>query len=147
MDFFKDVQNKLKELEDQANQMQQAEMHLRQEQKRVGGGAGRKKALFQPKKATANRQHAPEFRSSKREKPAGTVFTHHDPNFKHHQAPKAGTHIPIDPKACLPKESQAVEISPRGESIFDNLDGRLDEAFLLQEILGTPMCMRAEFED
>lgn len=153
MDFFKDVQNKLKELEEQAQQMHQAEMQLRQEQQRVGGKAKRGQALFQPrnqsqlKRAGQSRSGGGEFKSAHHEGPAGSTFTRHDPNFTHHQPPKAGARNPIDSSECGPGNS-ATSASPRGGGgggyVLDLLRDRLDEAFLIQEILGPPMCMREE---
>lgn len=146
MDFFKDVQSKLKELEEQAQQMHQAEMQLRQEQQRVDGKAKRGQALFQPRNQMQPRRAGQrqggggsEFKSAWHTEPAGSTFTHH-------QAPKATARRPIDPSECASTSDDTPEdgTGDGGEFVADMLRDRLDEAFLIREILGPPMCMRDE---
>ena len=51
---------------------------------------------------------------------------------------------PIDSAHCPVggvERTQAGDLASGG-SIFDNLEGRLDEAFLLQEVLGPPRCVK-----
>jgi hypothetical protein len=57
---------------------------------------------------------------------------------------------PIDSEECPVDEVEVrsgVGVLASGGSIFDNLQGRLDEAFLLQEVLGQPRCVRGWDDD
>lgn len=119
MDFFKDIQNKLAELEKQAQAMHQQELQAQQQR------------IQQAEQAAE--QQARQAQRGRRQ----------------HQPPQSGAATPISPEECgqpqrSPARGQAT--TPSG-SILDNLSEQLGDAFLVQEILGKPMCMRESHLD
>ena len=115
MDFFKNIANRLEELDRLA---QQANEQLAQDPKN----------LFRPKTTQDGMDHTREkFGSVKGKK-------------KRSRQAVSGTSCPVDDKVA----QQVPKPKPQGKefSIFDNLAGHLDDALLLQEVLGAPRCMR-----
>lgn len=127
MDFLRDVKAKLEELEEFSKQAQ----GMMQE-------SGQKE-LFQPKQGLGSRMKAALEQASGHQQ--------FEPRAQERQEQTRSSRRPVDSQECpvedWAKERTNTESSgPSGGSIFDNLSGRLDEAFLLQEVLGPPRCMR-----
>ena len=120
MDFFREVKAKLEEMEKlaQAAQDQAGQQNL--------------KDLFNPK-IESQSQVGPQSSKSKL------------PDAKARANSKRGR---ADAEQAVADKRRMAQISPaiHGDveqvSIFDDLGGRLDEAFLLQEVLGPPRCQR-----
>ena len=124
MGFFDEIQAKLKALEEAA-------LEAQAEQQRQTAAAQKK--LFQPK---VDFEHV---------SATGTTMPgSHDPHHGSVTDPIGGRGAPRSSQESAfssPVETKASR--GRGEtSIFDNLGERLDEAYLLQEILGEPRCVR-----
>ena len=121
MDFLKDMKAKLEELE------KEAQRQMQEHQQQTQG------PLFQPKSKGKRNKAQPQDSYPRGGGPQ--------------QAGQRRSHRPIDPDECTdtrraPQPERVQGQREVGGSIFDNLGGRLEEAFLLQEILGEPRCVR-----
>ena len=129
MDFFKDVKAKLKELEELS---QMTEEHQQQQLKELFGGGRKGKAGSQASRPMVNQRRPQQPKQRQR------------PNPQKQQ--KKRVRQPVDSPSCPVEEitsrHQPTTAGDTDLSIFDNLGERLDEAFLLQEVLGPPRCVR-----
>lgn len=121
MDFLRDVKNKLQELEELSKMTEeQQQMQIRE--------------LFtgKKKKGQAAPKRPQQLPPQKREK-------------------VKRVRQPVDSSGCPVGEvsdgNTGGSSGPAVPSIFANLGERLDEAFLLQEILGEPRCVRGWDDD
>ncbi|MFA5504180.1 MAG: hypothetical protein WC314_11890 [Vulcanimicrobiota bacterium] len=117
MDFLNNLKAKLEELEREAQRAMQ-EQQLQQTQAR--------NRLFQPKPDD---------------------FEPERPRKHRQDPPPRSSRRPVDSEVCPVEEvmgqsSESGPVSHSGVSILDDLQGRLEEAFLLQEILGAPRCVK-----
>ena len=128
MDFFRDVKAKLKELEELS---QMTEEQQQQQLKELFGGGRKGKAGSQASRPMV-KQRRPQQPQQQR------------PNPQKQQ--KKRVRQPVDSPSCPVEEitsrHQPTTAGDTDLSIFDNLGERLDEAFLLQEVLGPPRCVR-----
>ncbi len=142
MDFLANVKQKIQEMEEQARLLQ----HMEQ-----GGAAGpssaQGKQLFQPKNQQTRqpnpkaRPPAPKGRGGNTAKPTGSRSMRGSENFS---TPRCATGDPT-PAAATP--SAVVPSGGLSGNLLRDLHGRLDEAFLLTEVLGPPRCVRGWEED
>lgn len=121
MDFFREVKAKLEEMEKLAQEAQNQP------------GQQNLKDLFSPK-------------SEPQSKGGAKTSTSKLPDAKKAQAnSKRGRadaeRAKADQRRLAPSPPQ-IKAEAGQASVFDDLGGRLDEAFLLQEVLGPPRCLR-----
>lgn len=123
MDFFRDVKAKLKELEELS---QMTEEQQQQQLKELFGGGRKGKAQGQASRPMVKQRRPQQPRKQ--------------------QQQQKGVREPVDSISCPVEEvtsrQQSTTAGGTDLSIFDNLGERLDEAFLLQEVLGPPRCVR-----
>ena len=125
MDFLKDMKAKLEELEREA---QRAMQEQQQRQQAVNQAKQQKQ---RPKQQ--QRQPRPEQDSY----PRGGGKQ--DPQHRRSRRPVGADSCPVEEEMHYAERSHD---SSSGTWILDDLEGRLDEAFLLQEVLGQPRCVR-----
>lgn len=117
MDFFKDIKAKLAEFEEQARLAAEAAS----ESQRV---------KFQPKgqRGVGNFEH-----------PNDPAFAEQQHQGRRYHPPVNSEHLAVEESSQMSGSSGS---SAKDYSIFDNLGEHLEDAYLLQEILGPPLCMR-----
>jgi hypothetical protein len=125
VDFLKDMKAKLEEFEREAQRAMQEQQE-------------RQQALLQAKAEQGKQQSQ---RPSKQKESFPRGGGRQDPNPKKRRSRK-----PVDSDSCPVEEGRRDSVSSVAPSadfwILDDLEGRLDEAFLLQEVLGPPRCVR-----
>lgn len=122
MDFLNNLKAKLEELEREAQRAMQ-EQQLQQTQAR--------NRLFQPKPDDFEQDDFEPERPRNRRK---------DPSPRSSRRPVDSEVCPVE--EVVGQSSENVPVTNSGFSILDDLQGRLEEAFLLQEILGAPRCVK-----
>ena len=125
MDFLKDMKAKLEEFEREAQRAMQEQQE-------------RQQALFQAK-ADQSRKQPPSQPKKQESYPRGGGRQDPNPKNRRSRQPVGSDRCPVEERGHGMEES---EDSPAGAWILDDLEGRLDEAFLLQEVLGSPRCVR-----
>lgn len=134
MDFLVQIKKRLNEMEDQARLLQEME-----QAGFAGGGPARRRqggaaepglhrpAGSAPPELTRERSGGPrQARRDQRSLVSG------EETF---QTPACATEGEVQVSALAPA-------SPRTSRLIDDLHGRLDEAFLLSEVLGPPRCVK-----
>jgi hypothetical protein len=140
MDFLRDVKAKLEELEEFSREAQAATQNQGQS------------ALFRPKTQTRAQRQSPTSQPSRQTATRRQQTVGRKPTEQF--GPPAGTakrsRLPVDSAKCGVDEwsSEHVEKQPEQPSgwLFDSLYERLDEAYILQEIMGKPRCLQ-EWDD
>lgn len=135
MDFLKDMKAKLEELEKEAQRQQEQYQRDMAQQKN----------LFQPKGKKGKQPRRDEFSQG------GGRQQQKDDYARGGGRQQAGqqkrSRRPVDSDSCPVEESRGhLDTAGGGQSggsLLDDLSTNLGEAFLLQEILGPPRCMRA----
>lgn len=123
MDFLKDMKAKLEEFEREAQRAMQEQQQ-------------RQQALFQPKiEQNREQPQRPEKKPDSYPRGGGAQ----DPQKRRSRKPVGSERCPVEERE---RDSEWSEAPPSGTWILDDLEGRLDEAFLLQEVLGSPRCVR-----
>jgi hypothetical protein len=128
MDFLATVKKKLEEMEEQARLLQAMEQSA---QNPVLDRQG--KALFQPRRGGAQ---APQGQRQVTQ-PQRSMTSQEA--FETPQCATLGS-----PAGAVLSTPGSPQLTPR---LVDDLHGRLDEAFLLSEILGPPRCVRGWSDD
>ena len=138
MDFLNDIKKKLEEIEEFSQQQQQQQQASQQQAAR---------GLFQPRGESSRGAQPPGKRGGRQpqqQRQPAQVGRQQAPARQTPQAKRSRR--PVDSESCPVEEWRGQEsqtgLAAGEESIFDNLGGRLDEAFLLQEVLGPPRCVR-----
>lgn len=146
MDFLTQIKKKLEEMEEQARLLQA--MQQSSDGGAVQGSDGR--VLFQPRKefpgesVRQGRRPQGERPSPSEQRPRSVGK---QPQRQQSQQQKTSSRERFQTPSC-PTEgmefhsSQALASPPQTVRLIDDLHGRLDEAFLLSEVLGPPRCVR-----
>ena len=124
MDFLKDMKAKLEELEREAQRAMQEQQQ-------------RQQAVNQAKKQKQRPKQQPQPRPEQDSYPRGGGKQ--DPQHRRSRKPVGSDSCPVEEEMHHAERSHD---SSSGTWILDGLEGRLDEAFLLQEVLGQPRCVR-----
>lgn len=140
MDFLANVKQKIQEMEEQARLLQQMEQGAT-----AGASSAQGKKLFQPKNQKANplpQGRAPRAGSGKGTQPSKTRPMTGSESFSTPECVNIDGRTDPAPRAVDPRPSGGLS-----GALFKDLHGRLDEAFLLTEVLGPPRCVRGWEED
>ena len=143
MDFLATVKKRLEELEEQARQMQALEQGTKAPSPKASSpSAGRApapaRALSPTRSKTPERK---DVRKSASARPTARSLASPD-GFT---TPKCATaDLPSKRKGS---ESAGLPSKSLNRRLIDDLRGRLDEAFLLSEVLGKPRCVRGWDDD
>ena len=123
MDFLKNMKAKLEEFEREAQRAMQEQQE-------------RQQALFQAKAEQGKPQSQ---RPAKKQESYPRGGGKQDPNKRRSRQPVDSDSCPVEEGR---RDSEFSEAPSADSWILDDLEGRLDEAFLLQEVLGSPRCVR-----
>ena len=133
MDFLKDMQAKLNELEEFAKEAQA--QHQQQQQKQQRDPT----PLFTPKQKRAERKAF--VKKEKQRKKTKDKTGQQQARRK--QSQQSFAPQPMDHGGQLNRQQgQAGARPPQRRRLVESLIDNLDDAFLIQEILGPPLCLR-----
>ena len=140
MDFLKDMQNKLQELEEFAREAQEMQQQ----------GRDPSQALFTLKKKKSGGRRQQQQQAYQKQQPKRQQRKQQQTRQQRPPQQQArSSRRPVDSPECPVEEwreehPQRVAQAAESSSLLDNLAQHLGDAFLLQEVLGPPMCMRDE---
>lgn len=120
MDMFKEFLAKIEEIENANREM-------------AAGSTSSPPKTFKPKSQKKNRQEKKATKQRSQER-ASSQAVHSS------RRPVESQECPVEEWAG--RQSASAPVAGRRFSLLENLGDHLDEAFMIQEILGPPMCMR-----